>query len=300
MNYTAYSLDRLMDFKNYKEICDRFLELAIDEETKEKLESILYKGGYKNYDPYGGEGRNNPYIDIQRRMGLAYLIIKNPDTFDKLVDNNIMYFHGTRVDALPGILKYGLNCVDKIKEHGEEVLTGEEWSRYDGNREFISFTDVLDIAESYSSLSPKNKTELSFPIVIGTTKEKISDAHMMHIQSSVPEIGVRGEFPKESISCILVPSSKIDIVKKMAGDIMVLPIDDVQNRFYWANPDGYELVVIEEKYNNLKEDIKSKEDELKGIKESVLGRTFTKIKQEVNKLMEFVKGDEVYERRATR
>ena len=296
MKYSDYSLDQLMSHSGYKKLCDMFLALAEDAETKGKLESVLYEGGYNGYKPSGDIGKDNPFIDIQRRLGLAYLLLRNPETFDQIVENNIIYFHGTSANALPGILKYGINSVDKSVEQGIEVTTGEEWSRTQGKRDFVSFTDVLDIAEGYSSITPKEETELTFPVVFGTTKEDLISSDIMRIHSDVPEVGVRDSFPVESISCIMVPSSKVETIKKMVdSDVRVLPIDDVQERFYYAYDSN--IYIDENAYEQLKSSSTKKEENLSGVKESVFSRTLKRIKDKKDSLVDFVKGEQVDERR---
>lgn len=294
MNYSEFRLEQLTNVGDYETICDMFFSLAKDNETKEKLESILYLGGYKDYNPNGGIGRDDPYISIQRRVGLAYLLIRNPESFEELVNNKIMYFHGTNANALPGICKYGMNSFDKLQEEGVEVSTGEVWSRY-GGRDFISFTDVLDIAEMYSGFSSKKDNDLSFPIVFGTTKEDILTSRRVNVHSDIPEVGIKGHFPKESIRCVMVPSDKINIVKKIVGpEMKVLAMDDVDNRFYGILNDGFfELCFDNERYEKLKNNINNKSsDELKGIKESVFSRVLNKIQNKMNDFMGIIERNE--------
>ena len=292
MRYSDYDLDQLMFYKEYKTLCDMFLALAKDEETKEKLSSILFQGGYKDYCPSGGIGRNNPFIDIERRLSLAYLIVRNPETFDKLVENNIIYFHGTNANALPGIIKYGLNSVDKIKEHGAEIETGEKWSRIQGKRSFVSFTDVLDLAQGYSLLPSDKETELSFPIVFGTTKRHMERENIVSIKSDVQEVGVRNSFPQESLICVLVPSDKVEIVKKIVDpEVMVLATDGVKERFYYAN-DGY-ISIDEKRYQKLKAKILEEKEELLGVKKTVFSRTLKKIQDKKDLLVSLIRGEQL-------
>jgi len=296
MNYSDYKLEQLMAYQVYRDICDKFFTLAKDDETKQKLTAILYQGGYQNYNPSGGIGKNNPRIDIERRIGLAYLIIRNPDTFEQIANNNIVYFHGTNANALPGIIKYGINSLDESKKNNVEVTTGEQWSRQNG-RNFISFTDVLELAEGYSTLRSQKETELSFPVVFGTTKENILNSNFTYVHSDFPEVGVVGCFPKELITCVMVPSNKIDIIRKMVGtEMLVLPIDDVQNKFYSMAPDGY-FSINEEMYNTMLKDGFSNNEELKGIKESVFSRKMKSIKNKIEQMKTLFKGDKINERR---
>lgn len=298
MNYSIFDLSQLMCFPEYKNICDKFFLLAKDEETKCKLESILYKGGYKDYNPSGGIGKNNPLIDCQRRIGLAYLVIRNPETFEQIVNNKIIYFHGTNANALPGILKYGINSIDKLNEQGINVTTGEKWSRFRG-RSFVSFTDVLDVAGAYSSISPEKETELSFPIIFGTTKENLLNSSFRMVSSDFQEVGVNGCFKKELITCIIVPSSKVDLIQKIVGtDMLVLPMDEMQERFYTVSQDGLLSIFIDdEKYNKLLNNNFTSDEQLKGVKEAVLGRTIKNIKRKIVQIKNLVRGDAIDESR---
>ena len=253
MVYSDFTLDQLMKYKEYINICNKFLSLPIDDKTKEKLESVLYKGGYKNYKPSGGIGKNNPIIEIQRRISLAYLIIRNPETFNQIVNHNIVYFHGTNAKALKEIIKYGLKSVDSLVEEGKKVNTGEKWSRINGKRDFISFTDVLDISEDYSTI---DVNKVYFPVIIGTTKEDVISSFGCAISSDYPEIGIPGSFPKESIRVIMVPPSKVEVVRNLVdNNIIVLAVDDIGDKFYNIQSDIFELYIDEIKFQKLKNNI---------------------------------------------
>ena len=300
MTYSDYDIEELNKYKNYKVICDKFISLANNDKTKEKLESILYQGGYNDYNPNGGIGKNNEIIDIERRISLAYLLVRNEESFDQIVNNNVVYFHGTNANALPGILTYGINSMNKSTSQGVEVTTGEDWSRIKG-RDFISFTDILDIAEDYSCLSSNKDSELSFPIVLGTTKENLQKTRIVGIKSDVPEVGVYENFPKELITCIMVPSSKKEIVKKMVGeDMLVLSMDGVLDKFYSVEYDLYDLYIDEEKYHKIKNGISDDYIELDGIKESVFGRVLNNMKRKIELLRNPDKGVGIDERNITR
>ena len=294
MQYSDFTLEQLMVDPKYQDLCNRFLSLSPNEETTKKLESILYEGGYLNYSPSGDIGRNNPGIDAERRVGLAYLLLNNPDTFDQLVENNIIYFHGTNANALPGILKYGINSVDKSNEQGIEVTTGEEWSRIKGQRAFVSLTDVLDVAEGYSSFNPTKKTELSFPIVLGTTKEDVKSSHYTPISSAVPEVGIMHNFSRDKIRCVLVPSDKVDIVKKMSGDsILVLAADNTTKKFYYFNDLGG-IEIFEEEYEEWKSRLNNTPTEnISDVNESIFSRSISDVKKAIDKIRGLVKGDEM-------
>jgi hypothetical protein len=97
-------------------------------------------------------------VEGQRRLSMAYLFVKNPSTFNTLAENKVNLFHGTNSTALPTILEYGLGSIDSSEKRGLDVQTGEQWSRINGKRSFVSLTDVLGIAEGYSTL--KNLRQL--------------------------------------------------------------------------------------------------------------------------------------------
>lgn len=248
MKYSNYSPEVIMSSKGYQEICNAFLKLAKTPETKSILESVLYQGGYKDYVPYGGIGRDNPGLEIQRRLSLAYLLIRNPESFNYIINNGINYFHGTRSVAIPSILENGLNSIDKSKEMNIEVTTGETWSRSDDSRSFVSFTDLLDLAESYAQINPKDN---DFPVVFGTTKECIHASYGKSIGSDLPEVGVNGSFPKESIKIMMVPSDRIDMFKDLMPEgIALLAADGIGEKFYYVD-ECDEVHIINEKYQTL-------------------------------------------------
>ena len=295
MEYSLWKLDDLMKYSHYKELCDMFLNLAKDDETKEKLESILYYGGYKDYCVSSGTGMDSEFLEIRRRLSIAYLIIRNPETFDEIVNNKITYYHGTNAMSLPSILKHGINSHKKSIEEGIEVKTGEKWSRIENVRDFISFTDVLDVAGYYSKLGASIKSKLSFPVIFGTSKENLFCNRVVSVPSAEQEIGVKDNFPKEYINCIMVPSSKVKMVKKMVGDsIPVLPIDDIYDRFYFV--DDVNLIIIREKYQELIDKIQKEEDKITGVKESILSRSISKITNIKDRFMGSLKGEAEYER----
>ena len=109
--YSDYSFEGVMSVPSYRKLCEEFLNLAPNAEIKSKLESILFKGGYKDFCVSSKIARDNIDFEVNKRLDLASLLITNPETFDVLVENNINLFHGTNANALPSILKYGLNTV---------------------------------------------------------------------------------------------------------------------------------------------------------------------------------------------
>ena len=258
MKYSDYTYENIMSYPEYQKICNMFMELANDNETLEKLQSILYYGGHNNYSVSSNMmNKDNPFVERQKRISMAHLIINNPETFDFIEKYNIKLFHGTNARALPSILKNGICSVDESKENGYQISTGEEWSRTNGKRDFVSLTDTLDIAEGYSSIHPDDN-ELSFPVIFGTTTDSIKGLSKTKVGSEIPEIGINEKIPKESIKVIMVPSDKIDIVKQLTGNnIPVLAADNIENKFYYINDVGL-IEIYEESYNELYKDSKQK------------------------------------------
>ena len=155
---------------------------------------------------------------------------------DLMAKNKINLFHGTNGNALPSILKYGVSSIYSSQQEGIDVITGEVSTRLEKPRGFVSFTDVLDIAIGYSTLSVSGEVndELSFPVVIGTTKDDVIETGTYRISSDVCEVGVGKKLPKERIRMICVPSDKVNIVKKIVNneEIIVAGIDDIESMFY--------------------------------------------------------------------
>mgnify|MGYP002620411407 CR=1 FL=1 len=301
MEYSPYTKEQIMNNDDYQNLCNHFLKLANNEEEKNILKSILYNGGYNNYTPNGQIGRDNPKIEIIRRAGLAYLFLEHPETFRKLIENNITYFHGTNCNALPNILKYGLNSVDESLKKGIDIKTGESWSRINGKRDYISFTDVLNIAREYSMTGGVRKNELLFPIVFGTTKDEITKSvYTSTIQSYLPEVGIIDNLPLKSIKCIMVPEDKVKIIKKMTDEnILVLAANSITNQFYNIDIETGRVYINEEKYNDFKERKKEK-IEIYGIKETVSKTKVSTAKNIIKILNNLIKGEQNDEHKRNR
>lgn len=271
MQYSDYKIEQLLEVPKYRTICECFLSLVESEEDKEILTSILVNGGYNNYSCTSNMcNKDNPRIESQRRISMAYLFIKNRETFDYFVENNINLFHGTNANALPSIIEHGLNCVDDLKEKGIEVTTGEEWSRIGGKRNFSSLTDVLDISQGYASFNPKGADKtITYGIVLGISKNEEINSKSRNIYSDIPELGIVGGVSKESIKSISVPSDKVEFVKKIVGEenIKVLPMDDMEQKFFYFN-DSY-IEFSQEEFEKFKRSLKE-EQENKTFKEQEL------------------------------
>ena len=173
----------------------------------------------------------NPTIESEKRLNMAYLLLKNPQMIEVIQKSSGYFLHGTNANALPSILRYGINSVDTSIENNIAVITGEEWSRINGKRSFVSLTDCLDVALSYANMKPNNNNStnalLNFGVVIGTSFEDMKDLRVSGVSSDISEIGVRGNLPVDHIKFLAVPDDKIEFVKKMVGqkDIEVVSMD---------------------------------------------------------------------------
>lgn len=203
-----------------------------------KWNGILYEGGFDNFSVNGGfhmERReflkNNPTIESEKRLNMAYLLLKNPQMIEVMQKSSGHFLHGTNANVLPSILKYGINSVDTSIENNIAVITGEEWSRIDGKRDFVSLTDCLDVALGYASKKPKDNNSinelLNFGVVIGVSFENMNDVSVDGVISDIPEIGVIGNLPVDHIKFLVVSDDKVEFVKKMVGqkDIEVVSMN---------------------------------------------------------------------------
>ena len=171
--------------------------------------------------------KNSPHIEGKKRLNMAYLLLKNPQMIETIEKSKACFFHGTNANALPSILKYGINSVDTSRENGIDVVTGEEWSRINGKRNFVSMTDCLDEALAYASTSPDLNKLFNFGVVIGASFENMEDIRVSPVQSDISEVGVKGNLPLGHIKFLAVPEDKVEFVKKMVGekDIQVISMD---------------------------------------------------------------------------
>jgi len=252
-NTYIYSLEQIKkDCPNYQEICNMFFELVKDNETKIKLEEILYNGKYQDYYLTSNIcSHDNPFVEARRRISMAYLLTRNPETFDVIVSEKVNLFHGTNANALPSILKYGLNSGVESERQGIKVTTGEKWSRIGGHRKFVSFSDVVDVSYDYATI------DSDFEVVIGTTvKEAIKNGRIF-VESAVTEVGIKNKLPIEGIKAIGVPSNKVDYVKKLLNNdsIKIVAMDGIRDRFYWADSDYYSIELYNDKVKNMKDEL---------------------------------------------
>ena len=263
-----------------------FYDFAQDDNMKTELDKILKEGKTGN----NGLGahfsrKDNPRIEAQRRISMAYLLVNDRDTYEYLKENHINIFHGTNANALVGIAKYGLQSVDKIIESKREVRSGEAWSRIKGKRSFISVTDVFDIAWNYMQIDPK-----SFSAIICTSDEKMVEDNIKTcpVSSDVSEIGIQDELPLGTIKCVLVPKDKVDYVKVLFSDtnIQVLGLSNIDTRYFWFDDFmGCQFNAGEyEKYkaNRLEEKEKISKVTEEDLKENASSRTRSKMQEIYN------------------
>ena len=292
----------LIDDGDYKRICETFLSMVQDKEMRKSLKSLLYSGKCNDYRLKSKfDCIDYLRIEIRRRVAMASVFIRNPDVFSFFERNNINVFHGTNANALPTILKYGLNSEAVLAEKGIPILTGEEWSRGGGKRQFISFTDVLDVAEHYSGLpSDKGSQKMNFGVIIGVSESEFSKANIVDVYSNTPEIGVAEHFPLESISCICVPNDKVNFVSRIIGNtnITVLGMSDIENRpFRIDKTDNIEFL-WEDYANIIADGVRFTASE---IEEMVRSRSISRIRYLAEKIKDFFeKGAEEDVRRGTR
>ena len=268
------------------DVITSFYDFAQDDNMKNELNKILKEGKIGN----NGLGarflcKDNPRIEAQRRISMAYLLVNDRDTYEYLKENHINIFHGTNANALVGIAKYGLQSVDKIIESKREVRSGEAWSRIKGKRSFISVTDVFDIAWNYMQIDPK-----SFSAIICTSDEKMGEDNIKTcpVSSDVSEIGIRDELPLGTIKCVLVPEDKVDYVKVLFSDtnIQVLGLSNIDTRYFWFDDFmGCQFNAGEyEKYkaNRLEEKEKISKVTEEDLKENASSRTRSKMQEIYN------------------
>ncbi len=297
MKYSEYSFEQIMEDDKYKEICDSFLNLDVEDEIKENLTKILYDGGVDGYSLRPNIHReNNPHTERLRRSSMAYLYLNDPETFEVLKENHINIFHGTNANALPGILKYGLHCGKKLEEENIRVTTGELWSRTKEQRDFISFTDVFEIAQSYSLISAIDRDyELDFPVIFGTTESDIAEEKVFNVTSDLSEIGVLNDYPVERIRCICVPKDKVKLVEKMVNQkqIKVLGMSNLENKFIYTTDLKY-VKFSSRRYKNF---IKNREKTKERISDQELEevartRKVSKMKKLIHRLKELTSSKE--------
>lgn len=291
-----FKLDDIKDdYKNYEELCTLFIGLTDEAHIKSILEELLYRGRVNN-NLIGTdiECKDNIFLEVQRRVSLAYLLLRNPDTFNYIVSNGIDLFHGTNANALPSILKYGLFSHAKSVSNNIDVVTGEKSTRMAKERDFISFTDVFGIAEGYAGINSNANNNLSFEVIICTTSDDARSSGLVSVSSDVGEIGIGKCLPVERIRAICVPSDKVKFVKKMITDqqIEVLGVDDIDKNFYYIEEFASTIHISEEKLQEFKKGMKNnrKKFSMEEIKSLTFSRSLKAIKELLKAFGKFLGG----------
>lgn len=97
--YSNYSPDEF-NVQSYKNLCEVLLKYAPDNESKRKMEGILYRGGFDDYsvnEYYDMMNHGSAHLEMQKRVGMAWLISRYPQTFDVIQKRRIY-------------LKFGVVC----------------------------------------------------------------------------------------------------------------------------------------------------------------------------------------------
>lgn len=231
--------------------------------------------------------KENVTLESEKRLNMAYLLLKNPQMFDIIQKSGGHFLHGTNANALSSILKYGLNSVNSSKENNIEVTTGEEWSRINEKRGFVSLTDSLKIALWYARMQPNNnnleKNLSNFGVIIGTSLEDMNGINGLPIYSDMPEVGIIGNLPLDHIKFLAVPENKVEFVKKMVGEKNIEVVSmNMRDNFITQN--------FKEKLNILENGEKNQnEPETKFTKKEVKGVITTRRISMVKKAFENLK-----------
>lgn len=243
-----------MFYNKYEALCQQLLAMAKNGKVKEQMEAILYEGGCGNFSVNTELTKNNEFIERKKRIGYAYILATNPETFDVITQNNINLFHGTNANALPNILKYGMKSVDKLSSQGISISTGEAWSRIGGKRSFISFTDDIDTSLDYAAFTPESDklSQESFGVIIGISSKSLEHLKTCRVHSDLPEVGIMNSIPLEHIKTIAVPEDKVEFVRKLVGDneIIVTPIS-IDEKFYYVDSEFGQISFDAEKAKQL-------------------------------------------------
>ena len=304
-------------YSNYdqEQICDNFFkktardleERNMDKKTAGLLQKILYEGGFDDFTVNTNRtNKDNPRLEAQRRKCFASLLLSDPKTFDLIVKNNILLFHGSNSNALADILQNGLNSESNIIENGRKITTGEFSPAKP--REFISFTNQMDLALQYATLQPtfQANDEKSYGVIFGISIDDINnhseDIRTARVGSDTPEIGILKHLPREYIKMIAVPQKHIEEVLSMiekygvkginivpAEGIVeaVLEADKYRYGTEWLNPDCLEINGKSNYSKKFGKDDFKKVAETKERKTSKIKQVFDRLKSELMK----IKGD---------
>jgi len=238
--YNKYSNHNLLDDKDDKyklAMADLLVHVEkCSEEVRRMVNGILFEGGFDDFSVNSGmttpDNRNH---EISRRLTLASLLILNPQIFEVILKNNAILFHGTNSNVLEKILQSGMYSEAELLRKGLSVLSGEHSFIA---RDFISFTDKLNLALGQSTFPPWDDApeNPSFSVVIGISVDDVrapdKEFNTMRISSCTPEIGIQKHLPAKYIKFIAVPGIKVQEVCKLVeqynmNHIEVISSDDI-------------------------------------------------------------------------
>ncbi len=254
-------------YKDYYRLSDALESISKSDGDRRRINSILTEGGYDDYSVNTVSSymnHRNPEIEARKRVGMAYLIANNPETFETIKQNEICFFHGTNSLALPSILTHGLRSFGYLEKNNIEIKSGEtstmEYRRGEKSTDFVSMTDDFETVLDYSMSSDTSKRNSPFGVIIGIKKDALKQLKRVPINSDVIEMGIKDGIPANLISFIGVPEDKIKFVSKLVGDkeISVMPAPlDFRKKFYMIDTDGI-ISFDEKKFNDVQNGLKSK------------------------------------------
>lgn len=98
MRYSDYTIDQITS-PMYEEVAQKLLSLAKDEDTRRKMDGILYEGGFDNFSVNGSFHmkkevlyKNNPTIESGKRLNMAYLLLTNPQMVEVIQKVAVTFF----------------------------------------------------------------------------------------------------------------------------------------------------------------------------------------------------------------
>ena len=282
--------------EKYFPAIEYYLSKAPNDEVRKKLHEILYDGKCENFEVNSKiMNKDNADMEMCRRFNFASLLLISPQTFEILMKNNITLFHGSNSVALESILKNGMFSEKEMIKNEKEIKTGEYSFEA---RNFISFTDDIDLALDYASITPNGiKGNTSFGMLIGTSPDDLNSedndiCYTTSVKSNIPEVGIIDKLPIENIRVIAVPEDKIDEVSKMMDEsskIDIIPVEHLIKATNMSIPYkmSYQMNTFEkrkERKANSLNDIKSNDNNTKilsndEVRDLSKGRILSKIKE---------------------
>lgn len=269
---------------------------------REKWNGILYNGGFDSFSVNGDlymekkiRYENNPFTESEKRLNMSYLLLTSPQMFEVIQKSGGHFFHGTNANALFNILKYGLNSVNVSKKYNINVTTGEEWSRRNGERTFVSLTDCLNVALYYARRKPNNseykENLFDFEVIVGTSLEDMSGIKCISVYSDIPEVGIIGNLSLDHIKFLAVPESKVEFVKKMVGQKNIEVVSmNMRDDFFIKDFKDKMYMLENEEINKSKPEVEFFKEDVKEVIEtrrtSMINKIFNSLKKTIQKINE--------------